>query len=254
MIGRYWHKLRWFFANAKALHSNPEVVHGPLTYNEDGLYTRNNADFLKDEKFIAAYKKSEETESWKGFSIRWRVYMVCKMAELVKDLEGDFVECGVNRGGLTSAILQYIDFQSTNKKIYLLDTFTGYDEKYLNDEEKDKGLIATYENYKEDSYEYVCKIFSKYNSKVIKGSVPETLPLCDAHKICYLSIDMNCVEPEIAAFRYFWDKMVQGGVIVLDDYGFPDHILQKIAFDKLAIELNFNIIQLPTGQALVFKK
>jgi O-methyltransferase len=253
MLKKWFFKIKWFFKNAHKLHSNPEVVYGPLTYNEDGLFTRNNADFLKDKKFISAYSKSEETESWKGFSIRWRVYIVCKMAEQIKHLDGDFVECGVNRGGLSYAMVHYIDFQNTNKLLFLLDTFTGYDSRFLTQEEKDLDLINKYASYNEDSYEYVQSIFSKFKCKVIKGAVPDTLPQCETQKVAYLSIDMNCVEPEIAAFRYFWPKMVKGGIVILDDYGFPDHILQKNAFDKLSQELHFNIIQLPTGQALIFK-
>lgn len=254
MLIRWYKKIVWFFKNVHKLHSNPEAVYGPLKYNEDGLFTRNNADFLKDEKFISAYSKSEETESWKGFSIRWRVYIVCKMAEQVKHLDGDFVECGVHKGGLSIALVNYIDFKSTNKKLFLLDTYDGYDINYLSEEEKKLGLIEKYKTFKTNCYEEVLNRFSEYNCKVIKGSIPETLPLCDTEKIAYLSIDMNCVEPEIAAFRYFWPKIVTGGVVILDDYGFTDHILQKQAFDLLAKELNFNIIQLPTGQAIVFKK
>ena len=43
---------------------------------------------------------------------------------------------------------------------------------------------------------------------------------------------MNITEPEIEAANYFWDKMVPGGVIILDDYGFTAHINQKHAFDE----------------------
>jgi len=46
-------------------------------------------------------------------------------------------------------------------------------------------------------------------------------------KVSYLSIDMNCVKPEIAAAQFFWDRMVSGGIMVLDDYGFRGHIEQK---------------------------
>ncbi len=180
--------------------------------------------------------------------------MVCKFAELVKDLNGDFVECGVNRGSLSIALANYINFETLDKTFYLLDTFTGYEEKYLNDEEIKSGLIEKYSSYREDSFDYVKTIFKPYRTKIIKGAIPDILQECNPEKIAYLSIDMNCVAPEIAAFRYFWYKMVVGGVIILDDYGFPDHILQKKAFDELAIELCFNIIQLPTGQAIIFKK
>ena len=67
-----------------------------------------------------------------------------------------------------------------------------------------------------------------------------------AAKIAFLSIDMNCVEPEIAAAQYFWDRMVPGGAMLLDDYGHPLHINQKRAFDQFAREKGVEILHLPT--------
>ena len=84
--------------------------------------------------------------------------------------------------------------------------------------------------------------------------MPATLVECDAREICYLSIDMNSVEPEIAAATFFWDKVVKGGVVFLDDYGFPLHINQKIAFDRFVLERGQSILCLPTGQGIIIKK
>jgi O-methyltransferase len=64
---------------------------------------------------------------------------------------------------------------------------------------------------------------------------------------------MNITEPEIAAANYFWDKIVSGGVIILDDYGFTAHINQKLAFDAWAAQKNVKLLSLPTGQAIIFK-
>lgn len=245
-------KIKWFINNYNILHDSTEIVYGPLTYNTDGLATRNNADFLKDEKFINAYKKSYETKSWLGYNIRWRAYIAYSLANLVKNINGDFVECGVNKGGLSRGIIEYIEFQDLNKTFYLLDTFQGYDENFLSNEEKNIGLRDQYSMYV-DCYDEVVNTFKDFNVRIIKGSVPDTLIQCDAESISYLSIDMNCVLPEIEAIKYFWNKITIGGVIVLDDYGFPNHINQKNAHDKLANELGYNIITLPTGQGIIIK-
>ena len=109
--------------------------------------------------------------------------------------------------------------------------------------------LVSYKNV----YEDVKKTFSSHKVEIIKGVVPNTLPLCKATKIAYLSIDMNCVEPEIAAANFFWDKIVQGGVIILDDYGFAQHINQKLAFDEFAKIKGISILSLPTGQGVIFK-
>jgi hypothetical protein len=64
---------------------------------------------------------------------------------------------------------------------------------------------------------------------------------------------MNNVLPEIAAIEYFWDKLVQGGIVVLDDYGFTSHLQQKLAFDEFAKRVGVLILTLPTGQGLILK-
>ena len=60
-------------------------------------------------------------------------------------------------------------------------------------------------------------------------------------------------EPEIAAAHFFWDKIVPGGVVILDDYGFKGHEEQKAAFNEFAKQKNVPILQLPTGQGIIFK-
>lgn len=74
-----------------------------------------------------------------------------------------------------------------------------------------------------------------------------------ATRVCYLSLDMNCAAPEIAAAEYFWDKLVPGAVIVLDDYGWQKHDEQQPAFDRFAREKGVMVLLLPTGQGLIFK-
>ena len=252
-------KVKWFLKNIRSINADsllqPRWFGGyyPLTYNTDGLATCNNCDFIQEPLFAKAYQTAVDTKPWEGFTLQWRTYIVCWFANMVKGLEGDFVECGVNTGAYSRAVIEYVDFQKLNKTFFLLDTYEGLVPSMLNKEEIESGLDV-YLTYYKDVYEGVKKTFAPFNTKIIKGPVPGTLTECTASKICYLSIDMNCVEPEIAAAEYFWDKVVKGGVIILDDYGFPMHIHQKLAFDKFAKDKNAEILCLPTGQGIIIKK
>ncbi|WP_395052137.1 TylF/MycF/NovP-related O-methyltransferase [Flavobacterium sp.] len=255
-------KIKWFISNFKNINNFRSQLNigarsthylGPITYDTDSLTTSNNCDFIKEERFAKAYQTALDTKPWKGFTLQWRTYIVCWFADLVKNLEGDFVECGVNTGAYSRAVIDYIDFQKLDKTFYLLDTFDGFPIEQITLEEKKAG-IAVYETHYEDVYEAVKKTFSQYNVKIIKGKVPETLSVCNATKIAYFSIDMNAVAPEIAAINYFWDKIVKGGVVVLDDYGFSLHTEQKYAFDEFAKQKNVSILSLPTGQGIIIKK
>ncbi|MFS8084483.1 MAG: TylF/MycF/NovP-related O-methyltransferase, partial [Acidobacteriota bacterium] len=162
-------------------------------------------------------------------------------------------ECGVNKGGLARTVIHYVDFPKLDKKFYLLDTFQGLSEKYLTDGEKKREREWSVAWGYEECYDLVKETFKDFNVEIIRGPVPETLPQVKTEKVCYLSLDMNCALPEIAAAEFFWEKLVSGAVMVLDDYGWANHDEQKHAFDRFAASKQVQILPLPTGQGLIIK-
>ena len=228
-----------------------------LTYSEDLLYTYHNADFINDPLFIESYNLGKATDKQeillKNYDIRWRIHVLCWAALHAAHLEGDFVDCGVNTGIFSRAIINYIDFNKTGKKYYLLDTFGGLDSKYSSEKEMGRNKTINYENQK-SLYEDVKNTFKDFNVEIIKGAVPETLSKVKSDKICFLSVDMNCVLPEFEALNFFWDKMVSGGMIVLDDYGYANSTNdQKEAHDQFAKSKGIMVLTLPTCQGLIVK-
>lgn len=227
-------------------------LYGKATYNEDGLATTHNADFLRDPHFSAAYEAGKSTGSWTFGDLHWRAYIICWAAQRGASLPGDFVECGVNRGGYALTVINYTDFETLGKCFYLLDTYEGVVERLITPEEKTAGVRA---GEYEPCYDAVVRTFAPYNrtTRIIRGVVPDTLPQVDTQQVAFLSIDMNTRDPEIAAAEYFWDKLVSGAVVVLDDYGWRKHIEQKKAFDAFAKHRGVEVLALPTGQGLIFK-
>jgi hypothetical protein len=67
-------------------------------------------------------------------------------------LPGEFVECGVNAGFLSSAILQSLDWRNLRKKFYLVDTFAGPVVEQFSVEEVENGLPET-PNASQESFE-----------------------------------------------------------------------------------------------------
>lgn len=254
-LGRITGKFTWVLKNLSKIKPEAELfngAHGRLTYNTDGLATSNNCDFIKDTRFAHAYSLAAVTNPWPGFTLQWRVYIVCWFADYVKKLNGDYVECGVNTGAYSKAIIDYINFNETGKTFYLLDTFEGLVPSQITAEEKKAGVdnyLSAYRNV----YAQVKETFKNDNVKIIKGAVPGTLSLVDSDRIAYLSIDMNVTRPEIEAMEYFWDRLLPGAILIHDDYGFPQHINQKLAVDEFARKKKVNILCLPTGQGIIFK-
>ena len=260
IINEVLNEIALTYKNEKISTNTDEFILLPkkgLTFSEDLLHTYHNADFLNDPLFKESYALGKATDKnevlLKNYDIRWRIHVLCWAAYHATHLEGDFVDCGVNTGIFSRAIINFVDFNKTGKKYFLLDTFNGLDSKYSSEKEMSRNKIINYENQK-TLYEDVKDTFKNFNVEIIKGPVPETLPLVKSEKICFLSIDMNSVQPEEEALNYFWDKMVSGGIIILDDYGYANSTNdQKAAHDKFAISKGIMILTLPTCQGLIIK-
>lgn len=226
-----------------------------VTYQNDLLYTYHSCDFMKDPKFLESYELGKNTDGGmllKDYDIQWRIHVLVWAANYAKNLEGDFADCGVSSGIFARAIINYIDFNSTGKTYYLLDTFQGMHEDYSSEEEMKASSILGYD--KEDKFEKVKKTFEPFNTKIIKGPIPETLSLVDSDKFAFISIDMNSVIPEVEALKFFWDRLVPGGIIVLDDHGYSNVTKpQEKAQNDFAKSVGAEVLYLPTCQGIIIK-
>lgn len=226
-------------------------------YSQDGLRSIHNHDFTREPAFCEAYARGCQAASDYGW--HWRVHIGLWAAYTASQCEGDFVECGVNRGFLSSAVMSFLDWNSRDRMFYLLDTFDGMDGDLLSEADRLHGLAELNEevldgDFYTKSVEKVVENFSEWeNVRIIKGSVPGTLDQVDATRVAYLHLDMNCAAPEVAALNYFWDRLVPGAVILLDDYGYKGFEPQKAALDACVAEKNVMIVSLPTGQGLLIK-
>ena len=235
-----------------------EITNFQPTYHHDSLAT--NHWLSTNERFDSAYKKAVDLGLAVDPHTEWRAHVCCWAASVGAKLGGAFVECGVNRGFLSRIIIDYLGIIPD---FYLLDTFQGFDPRFLSKEQAD-GLKAWHkasgrpgpwqQGMYDDCYADVVKTFSDCPQvKIVKGAVPDTLSQVVANRICYLSLDMNCAVPEIAALDYFWPKMIPGAYVVMDDYGHTGHEEQRDAFDKFSRDHGVPLMSLPTGQGLLVK-
>lgn len=229
----------------------PEPPPPAWRYAGDGFATLHSADFLHDPLFREAYAHAKAIGAWHGADIEWRAYTVCWAAMKAKSLEGDYVECGVDRGGFSRAAMHYIGFDELpGKKFYLVDTYAGIPEETLAGD-ANRDLLATL--YR-PTYDDVVRTFAPFpNAVIVRGEVPAVLPSVAAEKVCYLCVDLNTPGPSVAAAEFFWDRMVSGAPIVLDDYGQTFFAGMKRALDDFARRRGVEVLALPTGQGLLFK-
>ena len=214
-----------------------------LTFNQDGFSTSHFLGFRQDSKFNSAFSSavSSMPQNLAGHmtTIEWRAHICTWSANQALKLEGDFVECGVWHGTLSKTICEYADFKSNNRKFYLVDTWGGSPENHP--------------NYQVDIFDQVKTRFSMYPSvQLVRGSVPTILEQIPSSQIAYLSLDMNGSLPELAALNFFYPKMVRGGVIYFDDYGWNYPELRKVV-DEFFSDKPETLLHFPSGNSLVIK-
>lgn len=227
-------------------------------YIQDGLVSMHNHDFMRDPAFCSAYARGVMAAG-KDYKWHWRVHIGLWASSISLRLDGDYVECGVNAGFMSSSIMHYLNWNEQHKTFYLLDTFSGIDHRYVSLEEASDGAIERSERMKQAGI-IICDInrvkqnFSEWQRvKIIQGVIPKSLEYVRSDKISFLHIDLNCAAPEVASIEYFWDRLVTGAPILLDDYAYHGYHHQKSAIDILAKRLGVNVVSLPTGQGLLFK-
>lgn len=237
----YWIKKPRVFFDALQQMLNQIGIGG--SFASDNLFTYGkNLSFLHDERFVSAFEAHAENTIEQ--SLIWRVYVLCWAARRALAADGDFVECGCYTGTTSRILVDYLDFATSDKSLYLYDMFDHSDDM------KHHAMP----DHGEDLYDSVCSRFEGFsNVHVVQGSVPGTLAEISPDRIAYLHIDMNNIDAEVGALDLLFDRISTGSTIVLDDYGWLSYQDQKVAHDNFFDERGYQVLELPTGQGLVIK-
>lgn len=216
----------------------------PGYYFGDNLFTwgRNNSIF-DDEAFREAWQSNIQNDA--DQAIAWRRYVLATTAYNCVQLEGDFVECGVYAGTSIKTLMDYLGGTQFPK------TFWGYDTFDYNPVEG-----HSFAGQQEGFFEQVQARFKDYpQARLIKGFLPDSFSQGMPEKVAFLHIDLNNAEGEIAVLEALFDRVVSGGVIMLDDYEWAGvYRLQKAAEDKWFDARQYRVIPLPTGQGMIIKR
>lgn len=229
----------------------------------DGIAVLRNVDFLFEPDFERSNRRAIQTADGEDWGIQWRLHTCIWAARNALRLEGDFVECGVGRGFMSTGIMEFLDWDNCNRQFYLLDNFSGIVEELCTETELKQitaefgsveGKNKSYAKFYATSFEAVRDNFAEWNNvNFVKGTIPATLTGLNIDKVAYLHIDMNSVAPEMAAIEFFWPKMATGSCVVLDDYAFPGYQLQYTAWNEWGQQNGVPVLTLPTGQGLIIK-
>lgn len=177
-----------------------------------------------------------------------------ELFKLTVDLPGDIVECGVFKGASFSRFVKFRNiFQNTHsKRVIGFDIFGKFpmpDEEVVREDMKSREQFIKESGEQSVSKEKLMEFLKNYDSaenvELIEGDVSETIPDFLENnpdlKISLLNIDVDLYKPTLNCLTYLYDKVVKGGVVLLDDYnGFPGatKAIDKFFANKPDIEIN----------------
>jgi O-methyltransferase len=163
-------------------------------------------------------------------------------------LSGQFAECGVYRGG--TALLFSRLLSEANKKLFLFDSFEGLPEaNKAYDKHYGKGDFA------DTSLESVRQVLKDFHHFIEfrQGWIPSTFEGLADQRWAFVHVDVDLFQSALDCCEYFYPRLVSGGVMVFDDYGFAMTRGDKDAVDQFFLDKPEPPLVLPTGQAVVVK-
>ena len=163
-----------------------------------------------------------------------------------KKIPGNVAELWVYQWYFASKIQEFFP----EKKLYLFDTFEGFDEKDLHTETYKKYSDGA-KRFEDTNIEIVMKKMKHpHNCIIKKWYFPET-----THDIedtfCFVSIDTDLYEPILAGLQRFYPRLNHGGYMFIHDYNNSEYKGAKQAVQKFCHDKNINYFPLSDNRGTV---
>jgi O-methyltransferase len=172
-----------------------------------------------------------------------RKLFVERYGEMVSDkgILGSVAEAGVYRGEFARCVNRIFP----TRKIYLFDTFAGFDQKDFA-YEKDESLLAA-DHFKNTSVDYVLSKMPYPEKCVVRqGYFPDTLRELE-DEFVFVSLDLDLYKPTLCGLEYFYPRMASGGCILIHDYFTPSYPNVRKAVNDYQSQSGNTLSTIPIG-------
>ena len=176
-----------------------------------------------------------------------RKYFLKEIIKITLNVPGDTAECGVYKGASSRLICQ--STKGRGKRHHLFDAFSGLSKPRAED-----GSYWSEGDLVVGSQEAIDNLSDFDFVELHQGWIPSRFEEVANSRFCFVHIDVDLFEPTMESLRFFYGRLNVGGVIVCDDYGFSTCPGAKQAMDEFFCDKPEEIVQVPTGQAMVIKK
>jgi O-methyltransferase len=188
-----------------------------------------------------------------------RIISLCNAVEHVvrHNIPGDFVECGVWRGGsMMAAALALQHLGDTNRDLFLFDTFEGMTPPSDADVRADdhKSAAEILQTSAPDSVMWANASLEDVTANMgrtgypkdrihfIRGLVENTIPSNAPEKIALLRLDTDWYSSTKHELANLYPRLAPNGIMIVDDYGYwrgsRQAVDEYIAENKLPIFLH----------------
>ena len=167
-----------------------------------------------------------------------------------RNIIGNVAEAGVFRGDFA----KHINALFSDKTLYLFDTFEGFPAEDVLYEKLPSKAKAGYYDYTTESL-IISKLPNPQKAIIKKGYFPKTAEGIE-DKFCFVNLDLDLYKPTLEGLKFFWDKMTEGGVILIHDYfsdEFPNIKTAVVDFES-AWGINLNIIPIGDKYSIAIVK
>jgi hypothetical protein len=179
------------------------------------------------------------------------ISLVLNLRQLqAEGIQGDFAELGVWKGN-SAAILA--DFAAkTGKKLFLFDTFSGFDQRDFIGIDRDRIV-----EFADVNIEYVRETVGHSGiTTYIQGFFPDSITDAVRERTFALAhLDCDLYEPMKAALEFFYARMPRGAMLILHDYSSGCWIGATKAIDEFCLATGEFISLWPdkSGTAMIRK-
>jgi hypothetical protein len=205
--------------------------------------TGHNARPLHVGRFADIFERHHTLDPWNpGNVLRYRIYMLCSIAALCRNVPGDFIACGVSWGVAERCIFDFADLSALSKTFHLIDPFMRIDSA------ADPTVV---EQYNGDP-EFVRRQYPPDAPiRILRDAIPACLPLAGVTAFSFVHLGTGDHPSEAQSLPYFFSQLSQGGWIVIDDCAINDGYFDE--YDPVLQRLGIEPMWLPSGQAVIHK-
>jgi hypothetical protein len=141
------------------------------------------------------------------------------------NIQGDFIETGVWRGGASIFAKKYFDLYGMNRKVFVADSFKGLPPPQVQEDAGDPHHTIDFLRVSLADVQNNFKLYGALDENVIflEGWFEDTLPNnTSIGELSVLRMDGDMYKSTMDVFDSCYHKVVKGGRVIIDDYCIPN--------------------------------